>query len=188
MQNNNPQDYDVRDRLIDGRKVHIRAIRTTDKEYLLDVWEHLSSTSRYYRFFSPKKELTDQELRYYTNLDFVTHVGLLALLEEEEGENPIGVGRYVRPKDMPEARTAEIAFTVEDGFQGLGVGTLLLKHLVQVAQASGIEYFNAFVLAENAKMLEVFDNCGLPIEKKLTDYSEWEVILSLEGSQVLPST
>ena len=64
--------------LRDGGSIHLRAIRPDDKPRLLALFSHLSSRSMYFRFFRAKKTLTDEELRYFTELDFVRNVALVA--------------------------------------------------------------------------------------------------------------
>src|SRR5262245_9224128 len=116
--------------LRDGGSIHIRAIRPDDKQRLLEAFERLSSRSVYFRFFQTKQRLTDQELRYFTELDFTRAVALVATLQERQEEHVIGVGRYFRLQQAGQPTThAEVAFTVADAHQGRGVGTLLLEHL-----------------------------------------------------------
>src|SRR5262249_49009962 len=135
--------------------------------------------SKYYRFFVPKKELSEQDLSYYSDLDFTTHVGLLAIVVENGGQVPVGTGRYIVSGESGDHRFAEVALTVEDDYHGLGIGTLLLKHLTEIARANGIEEFRAFVLTENHQMLEVFQHCGLPMTSSLGLSGVFEVRLAL---------
>ena len=158
------RNYSERGRLLDGRPVLVRAIRPEDKPTLRQGFQRLSPQSVYHRFFQAKKELSEAELRYLTELDFVDHVALLATLEEMGVELGIGVGRYIV---MPGTGAAEVAFTVDEAHHGLGVGTLLLKHLARIARSQGLLEFRAYVLAENRAMLEVFENAGLPLERRL---------------------
>ena len=171
--------YRAEEYLRDGRPVTIRAIHGEDKPLWKDIWEHMSPTSVYYRFFTPKKAISEQEVAYFTELDFVTHVGLIALVHNPymPNEDPAAAARYHVSDKQQES--AEIAFGVEDIYHGLGLGTLLLKHLAIIARQSGIKEFKAYVLAENSKMLEVFENCGLPMSKSLADFTMWEVTLDL---------
>lgn len=182
--------YRAEEFLRDGRAVTIRALHSEDKALWQDVWEHLSPTSVYYRFFSPKKSMSDQEVAYFTQLDFVSHVGLLAIVHDPlVGDEPAAVGRYLLEKKEEEEEaeegemTAEIAFAVEDAFHGLGIGTLLLKHLAIIARQAGIHVFKAYVLAENKKMVEVFQNCGLPFKKELKEFTMYEVHLRLDQAE-----
>ena len=158
------RNYSEQGRLLDGRPVLVRAIRPDDKQKLRQGFQRLSPQSVYHRFFQAKKELSEAELRYLTELDFVDHVALLATLEETGGEFGIGVGRYIV---MPGTRAAEVAFTVDEAHHGLGVGTLLLKHLARIARSQGLLELRAYVLAENRAMIEVFENAGLPLERRL---------------------
>ncbi|MBX9667654.1 MAG: GNAT family N-acetyltransferase [Candidatus Obscuribacterales bacterium] len=162
----------------DGRALTIRALHQEDRELWQDVWEHLGPESIYYRFFSPKRKMSDAEVAYFTQLDFVTHVALIAIIHNTtDGDTPCAIGRYHVVGTSQD--TAEIAFAVDDEFQGLGIGTLLLTHLARIGRLAGISEFVAFVLAENQKMLEVFENCGIPIQKKLNDFTMWEIRLRL---------
>lgn len=175
--------YRAEEFLRDGRAVTIRALHSEDKALWQDVWEHLSPTSVYYRFFSPKRVMSEQEVAYFTQLDFVTHVGLLAIVHDPiVGDEPAAVGRYHLSEDA-EGPSAELAFAVEDAFHGLGIGTLLLKHLTVIAKQAGIPLFKAYVLAENKKMVEVFENCGLPFSKELKDFTMYEVRLRLDQQE-----
>jgi len=158
--------YDVEVVLKDGGSIRIRAIRPDDKQRLLDHFHRLSERSVYFRFFSAKKRLTDEELRRFTEPDFRTHVALVATLLENGEERIIGVGRFMlRPGGDP--RRAEVAFAVADEHQGRGIGTALLEHLARIAQELGIEEFEADVLGENNRMLEVFARSGFRLRRSV---------------------
>lgn len=159
-----PRNYRAQGTLLDGRTVVLRAIRPEDKEALRKGFQRLSERSVYLRFFQAKKDLTERELRYFTELDFESHVGLLAVLPANGEERGIGVGRYIVE---PGTGTAEIAFVVDDSHHGLGVGTLLLQHLAQIARAQGLQKFHAYVMFDNRPMLEVFEHAGFPMERTL---------------------
>ena len=153
--------------LRDGGSVHIRAVRPSDRPRLLALFQQLSTRSVYFRFFQTKTRLTDEELRYFTELDFRRHVGLVATLWEGEEEHIIAVGRYICPSsDNPPTR-AEVAFAVADAHQGRGLGTLLLEHLADIARAQGITEFEADVLGENNQMLQVFATSGFEVQRAI---------------------
>jgi acetyl coenzyme A synthetase (ADP forming)-like protein len=153
--------------LRDGTSIHIRAIQPTDKDRLVAFFNQLSAQSVYFRFFQTKTRLTDEDLRYFTELDFVQHVGLVAMLWEAGDEHIIGVGRYIRPSGSAASTRAEVAFTVADAHQGRGVGTLLLEHLAEIARQQGITQFEADVLGENNRMLQVFAASGFTVQRSL---------------------
>src|SRR5262249_20696598 len=124
--------------------------------------------SVYFRFFQTKQRLSDEELRYFTELDFTRDVALVATLREGQEEQIIGVGRYFRIyEDGQPTAHAEVPFTVADVHQARGVGTLLLEHLAVMARRQGIDTFEAYVLGENNRMLEVFEASGFTVQRAL---------------------
>jgi ribosomal protein S18 acetylase RimI-like enzyme len=75
----------------------------------------------------------------------------------------VGGGRYI----IARPGSAELAFTVEDDYQGQGIGSALLRHLVSLARAAGLQELTAEVMSDNTPMLRVFEKSGLPLERKL---------------------
>lgn len=163
-----PRHYAIEALLRDGTSISIRAIRPDDKVRLLDLFTHLSSRSVYFRFFQSKPRLSDVELQRFTELDFVQNAALVATMHESDREQIIGVGHYYGVEDdgKPSSR-AEVAFEVADAHQGRGIGTLLLEHLAVLARAQGIDTFEAYVLGENNRMLQVFDASGFSVQRAL---------------------
>jgi len=78
----------------------------------------------------------------------------------------IGGCSYVAQTGADGKRAAEVAFTVEEDYQGQGIAGMLLAALVEIARAQGIDRFEADVLASNAAMLGVFKRSGLPLTTK----------------------
>jgi len=157
--------YQANETLLDGRMLRIRPICPSDKQALEQGLEHLSTQSAYFRFFQRKTHFTARELEYFTEVDFVNHVALVASVFNNELEEPAGVGRYIVLDNASAANVAEIAFAVEDAYHGLGIATFLLKHLTAIARENRVDHFQADVLATNHNMLEVFENSALPMEQ-----------------------
>ncbi len=147
--------------LRDGQSVHIRGIRPDDKERLREHFRSLGRQSVHNRFFSCKADLTDAELRYFTELDFDRHVGLCAVRQQEGREEILGVARYV-VLDEGGSHRAEMAVAVSDEHQGRGIGTVLLDHLARIALAHGIQEIEADILEGNDRMLRMLRHSGLP--------------------------
>jgi GNAT superfamily N-acetyltransferase len=98
------------------------------------------------------------------NVDFVNHVALVAVTQENGRSMIVGGGRYVlRPRE------AEVAFVVVDQYQGRGVGGALMRHLAAIARAAGLQRFIAELLVENRAMLRLFEKSGLPVSTKRED-------------------
>lgn len=173
------QDYLAQDKLKDGRAVLVRAIRPEDRCLLQEGMHHLSQQSLYFRFFIYKDRLSEKELDYFTRVDFVKHVALIAGFYENDQFSPAGTGRYI-VSALPESEdSAEFAVTVAEEYQRLGFGTTLLRHLVKIARANGVKEITALVLPENHKMLQLLAHCGLPFKRTIDDAGEWNISLDL---------
>jgi len=174
------ESYCAQDRLRDGRPVHIRSIHSGDKQILQEGMHHLSPRSLYYRFLTPKRELTEKELVFFTEIDYFHHVALLASIVENDKEIPAGVGRYVMGANNSLPLSADLGFAVNDEYQGLGIGTILMQHLIRLARDSGLKQFTALVLPDNKRMLKVFRNCGLKVKETVNAVGVLELVLDLE--------
>ncbi|HVK85575.1 MAG TPA: GNAT family N-acetyltransferase [Kofleriaceae bacterium] len=146
-------DYVERTTLRDGTPVVLRLLAPEDKALIAEGFRRWSPESRYARFLAPKTTLTDDELRYLTEIDQETHFALGALREggDDDG-NPVGLGiaRFIR---LPHLHaTAEAAIAVSDEAQGRGLGKLLFMRLCAAAAERGIERFRCEVLGSNTGM------------------------------------
>ena len=160
-----PRNYLAHDVLTDGTQVTVRAIRRDDAASVLETFKGLDREAVYRRFFSPKKELTDAELKQLTEVDFSRVVALVVTTRTSEGETLIGGGRYaVEDGEIP--RSAELAFLTGEGYRGRGIASLLLKHLKGLAAGAGVSQFEADVLAHNQPMLGVFRRSGLSMRQR----------------------
>jgi RimJ/RimL family protein N-acetyltransferase len=157
-----PGKYRVTEILRDGRRLEVRALKAEDRDGLVAAAGRSSGKTLALRFFSPKRGFTEKEIEYYTNVDFATHVALLAVVEEAGKPLIVGSGRYI----VVQPGRAEVAFAVEDAHQGRGIASLLLRHLVKIARAAGLAELVAEVLPDNTPMLKVFERSGLPMTRK----------------------
>lgn len=151
------------DKLRDGREFVIRAVGAGDRDTLSEVMHHLSPQSRYFRYLTIKGEPSIRDLEEFTNINLKHHWALVAKLRKNGKELPIGIGEYFIEDSAKWPTTAEVAFVVEEEFQGLGIATALLTHLANIARANGIEEFTALVHPDNQKMLDVFLHSGFPV-------------------------
>jgi len=145
--------------LRDGRTIEIRALRPADRDDLMAAVGRTSGDSLYRRFFSPRRRFTETEVTFFVDVDFVNHVALVAVTQEGGRSVIIGTGRYIVVKPGQ----AEVAFAVMDDYQGHGIGSALVQHLVAIARGAGLQELIADVLPENIAMRKVFEKCGLPL-------------------------
>jgi RimJ/RimL family protein N-acetyltransferase len=138
--------------LKDGTALHIRPIRPEDAPRLIEFYDRLSRHSAYQRFFSIMKRLPPDWARMLATVDYRRRLALVAERGPAPAPELVGVGRY-EPTEDP--NTVEVAFVVQDGLQGQGLGAILLEHLLDAAEARGIHRFRAYVLADNRRMLDL---------------------------------
>ena len=121
-----------------------------------------SAQSLQRRFFAPKKGFSEQEIAFFLNIDFDNHVALIAEIDEDGNPAIAGSGRYI----LVQPGQAEIAFLVVDAYQGQGIGTILMRHLVVLARDAGLKELIAEVLPENTAMLKLFKKFGFRPDSK----------------------
>jgi RimJ/RimL family protein N-acetyltransferase len=152
--------------LTDGSGAGIRPIRPDDEPGLVDLYERLSRRSAYQRFFTVRRELPRDWYHAFANVDYASRLALVAERETVAGTRLIGVGRY-EPSEEPDA--AEVAIVVEDGWQGRGLGAILLDEVLRAAETRGIHRFRAYVLADNQPMLRLLATHTRVDERKVED-------------------
>jgi GNAT superfamily N-acetyltransferase len=180
-----PRNYLTHEKLKDGTQVTVRAIRADDGARILEAFNALDRESVYRRFFTPKKELSDVELKQLTEVDFSQVSALVVTTQRDGVETLLGGGRYaVEAGDRPQS--AELAFLTGGAYRGLGIASLLLRHLTLLAQEAGLSRLEADLLAENQSMLNVFRRSGLPL-KQHHEGSVVHVTLSLGDPSICPS-
>lgn len=154
--------YSEIEMLRDGRTVEIRALRSDDQGDLAEAVGHCSAESLRRRFFVERRSFTEKEISFFVNVDFVNHVALVAVTEEAGRPVIVGGGRYI----VLEPGQAEVAFTVSDQYQGKGIGSALMHHIISIARECGIKELIAEVLSENTQMMRVFRKTGLIMSAK----------------------
>jgi RimJ/RimL family protein N-acetyltransferase len=159
--------------LRDGSEVLIRPVQSADAPLVADGFARLSARSRQLRFLAPKKELSPAELRYFTDVDHHDHEALGAL--DHPGGRGVGIARYVRDADDPQA--AEIAVTIVDDWQGRGLGTELVAQLSDRARCEGIRRFTALVAADNPAMAGLLRSVRADLVRSEPGALQYEITL-----------
>lgn len=160
------RNYSGRETLRDGSSVTIRAVRPDDKDRIVQAFNTLKPESVYFRLFRYKTELTTDDLKMITEVDFRNVVALVVTVGSGTDEMIIGAGRYNAYEASGGERHAELGFMVKETFQGKGIASMILRHLISIARDQGLSLLEATVLPENSGMLAVFAHTGLPMTKK----------------------
>lgn len=140
-----------------GRTLYMRPVRPDDVAAMRSFFGHLSSDAIHSRFFDLRS--VDRAMESAPlEIDYRDVVGLVGMI----GTEIVGVAHYFRSSRRPES--AEVAFTVADLHQGIGIATHLLERLAEIARSNGIQRFEAEALAANQPMLAVFTASGFDVQ------------------------
>ena len=151
----------VTTRKIAGVEVTIRPIRPEDEPLMVKFHKTLSDRSvhlRYFGLLSLERRIMHERLRRVCFIDYDREIALVADLKNREGSHQIlGVGRLVKERGTNEA---EFAVLISDLWQGKGLGSELLKLLVQVGRKEGLRRITGHISPENATMKTVSEEVG----------------------------
>jgi acetyltransferase len=144
-----------------GERVAIRPIRPEDEPLIARFHETLSERSVYFRYFHMMKlgqRIAHERLTRICFIDYDRDMALVAVARDEQGEPfVVGVGRLTKQRGT---NVGEFAVTISDGWQGTGLGTDLLRRVVEVGRHEGLEAIVADILPENRDMQRVSEKVG----------------------------
>ena len=169
-------------RLPDRTPVYLSLLSHCSKAEICEGFRGLSKNSRYLRFHSPVRRLTDAQLIHLTDIDSVNRAIVAAHIDEGDHQRGVGLARYAR---LEERSTAEFAVTVLDAYQGKGIGSSLLEHLRHVAFGNGIDILQGFVLRNNYLMIHILE--GLNASRRLEADGSLRYDLETSPPDLLPS-
>ena len=143
--------------LPDGGVMRLRLVRPDDREGIVAAFQRLSIESRVQRWFYPKMRLTEEELDALVSPVDDQHGAISAVELAPDGseKSAIGMARFVRSKEH--ADTAEIAITIIDEWQGLGIGRILLHRLLAMISERGIAHVDGRLQADNRAMRHLLE-------------------------------
>lgn len=140
----------------DGQEIRVRHLSPDDAPHFVDIFENMSSDSRYLRFHQTADHFHPQRIRL--EAEKIAHTsperqgGLIAFADLPDRANvPVAAARYVCMGDG----VAETAVSVRDDMQGKGLGTKLLTQLCKDALGRGVRLLTANILNTNKGIFSV---------------------------------
>jgi acetyltransferase len=149
-----------------GQAVTIRPIRKTDAAMEAEFIRKLSLQTKHYRFFCGIKELSALEIERLCNTDGPRSMAFVATLDVAGCEVEIGVCRYA-PDSKADVR--EMAVTISDDWQHMGLEKLLMEHLIASARQFGVRQLYSLELADNSMMRELAHEMGMSANRDPLD-------------------
>ncbi len=147
-------------------EVRFRAIKPSDEEGMRRLFYRFSDRAIYYRYFTPIKTMPHEKTQEYLNVDYRNVLSIVGLVGPPGQGQIIAEARYARHKDKP---LVDVAFVVDEKYQGLGIATHLYGMLARLARQRGARGMTADVLASNQSMLKVFEKGKYPVQSRFED-------------------
>jgi acetyltransferase len=144
-----------------GATVTIRPIRPEDAKMEKDFVARLSEKTKYFRYHQALQELTPEMLVRFTQIDYDKEMAFVAITDDPNLPDELGVGRY---SVNPDGHSVEFAIVVADDCQRLGIGSKIMRTLMETAKNKGMLFFEAEVLKDNTPTLEMVKKLGFSIE------------------------
>lgn len=159
-----PTQYIWHETVRNGVQVIFRPVRPEDEPLIVEFHKLLSEDTIYRRYFFQHKlsrRTSHERLRRTCFLDFDREIALAAVLKTEAGTDAIAaVGRLARNRA---GDSAEVAMVVADPYQSLGIGTMILRHLVDIGRAEGVARLEGTMLPGNIHMQHLFGKFNFDI-------------------------
>ncbi|ODS96722.1 MAG: hypothetical protein ABS56_12500 [Lautropia sp. SCN 69-89] len=173
--------------LADGRVVTIRPVLPQDAELAQRFVAGLSLQTRYRRFQMGVGTLPPRLLRQLTEIDYAAHLALLAGVVDESGDEiQVADARYVVDADAAPwpggDGDAEFALVVADDWQGVGLGSELMRRVARAARARGLVRLHGEVLSTNTPMLDLLRRSGACIRTRAGDARLVDAWIDLRGA------
>jgi len=155
--------------LRDRTEVSIRPVRKEDAAAELAFIEALSPQARRFRFLGQVHHPGSEVIKRFTDLDYVRELGFAATATADASQSFVGVARYSASADGTEC---ECAVTVLDEWQGKGLGSTLMKHLIEVARSRGIKRMWSVDASANVAMADLAHYLGFSSHQDPEDPSQ----------------
>lgn len=164
-----PHFLETQTTLKNGLPVFVRPIRPEDAELVQEFVRNLSDESRYNRFMSSIKQLSQNTLVRFTQLDYDREVALTMIHQSKDNEEEmLSIARYTTDPDM---QVCEFAISVSDDWQGQGIGYIMMNLLFDAARHQGLKIMRGEILTANTGMQKLTRKLGFQIRKDPDDNS-----------------
>ncbi|MFP3982013.1 MAG: GNAT family N-acetyltransferase [Desulfobacterales bacterium] len=147
-------------------KVRFRPLRPSDEEEMRRLFYRFSDESVYYRYFTPLKTMPHAKMQTYVNVDYSKDMSIVGVVGEPGQGRIIAEGRYVK---NPHSPYGDVAFIVDEAYQGYGIATYMYKMLMRLARERGLQGFTADVMPANKAMMRVFEKGDAEVRANLED-------------------
>ncbi|MFG0295335.1 MAG: GNAT family N-acetyltransferase [Maioricimonas sp. JB045] len=158
-------------------RVRFRHVRPDDAELIADAIHTASPETILHRFFTLIDGVPPRRLREMLTIDRSCEACIVGVMRDGDATRIICGARYVRGSTPGRA---EIAVTVHDDVQHMGLGTFMLRTIADLARREGLREFEAWVLPSNRPMLRLLRKL-FPEQQRRLSGEVYQIIVPLDG-------
>jgi GNAT superfamily N-acetyltransferase len=144
-----------------NQEIKFRPIKPSDEDMMRRLFYDFSDESKFMRYFTPIRIMPHIKMQPYVNVDYDTVVSIVGTIQHKGRERIISEARYSFDKKRDKY---EMAFVVDDEFQGIGIAKFMLNYLIIIARERKIKALSATVMAKNNRMAKVFETAMIKPE------------------------
>ena len=145
-------------------QIIVRPAKPVDERGIQEHYYRLSHVDVVSRFLHDKKSFVHDQIHSTFEIDYVNELTIVATIGELGFEKIIGMGEYYKD---PETNMAEVAYSVSEEYQGMGIAGIIQRKLTRGAQDSGIKGLIAYISNENKAMKKLFNKLSYKIHTKI---------------------
>ncbi len=136
-----------------NQEIKFRPIKPSDEDMMRRLFYGFSDESKRMRYFSPIRIMSHIKMQPYVNIDYNDILSIVGTIQHKGSERIIAEARYDFDKKRDQH---EMAFVVDDEFQGMGIAKFMLNYLFSIASERGIKKLYAVIMPQNTHMAKVF--------------------------------
>lgn len=161
-----PFSLETRKTLAKRQEIKFRPIKPSDEDMMRRLFYGFSDESKFLRYFTPIRNMPHIKMQPYVNIDYNTVLSIVGIIQHKGRERIIAEARYAFDSEREQH---EMAFVVDDEFQGIGIAKFMLNYLFSIARDRGIKTLYAITLPQNTRMGKVFESMQIKPKIVITD-------------------
>jgi acetyltransferase len=160
-----PKEFEISRKLKHGTNILLRSIKPEDELLWLEMFNNFSESSVWNRFFNVVKDPSHQFRARFCNINYENEIAIVAISKDEN--KMLGVVRFTLDVDK---KSGELAFIVADPWQGKGLGTMMVQHLINICRTKNIKTIYSFILPNNYGAIRFLNTLGFKPDYSREDF------------------
>jgi acyl-CoA hydrolase/RimJ/RimL family protein N-acetyltransferase len=153
-----------------GREVFIRPIRVTDERSIQNLFYSMSKDDRFQRFLMHVNALHHKQAQNLVSVDYRDSIAMVVEGGSEKLAHIIAVAHIANEENVEGRKVCEFAVMVDPAWQNKGIGTYMLKCMMNIGRDFGFKRMRAYIWEDNGQMLKAFEKTGCGMTQELDSH------------------